>query len=331
MTRDDPELQEIMNQLTLLQPGPGDAPKPASRALAEVRRQIQASRPTPARAFWRTFFMNPNRRLATAVATFILVFAFAFSFPAVRAAASDFLGIFRVQKFAAIAISPQQMATLSRIAEEGLVPGKVEVLSESGTTRAAASLVEAAQAANMDVVRSPSLLGEPDAIYVTDGGLARLTLDLAGMREILQTAGADPTLLPDSLDGAQVDVQVFTNVEQDWADGFWMVQMPSPLVTYPEEMNYAMLGEALLQALGMAPDEAARLARQIDWTSTLLLPIPQNMATFQEVSVNGSSGLALSSLDGQQGAVIWQRDGILYLLSGPGDMNELLRLANSAR
>ncbi|MCB8967677.1 MAG: hypothetical protein H6660_12380 [Ardenticatenaceae bacterium] len=331
MTQDDRELQEVMNQLSLLEPGPGDVPKPASRALAEVQRQIHAPRSTPLHTFWRSFFANSNRRMATAVALLTLVFAFALSFPSVRAAASDFLGLFRVQKFAAIAISPQQLAVLSRIAEEGLMPGEIEVLSEPGATHSVASLQDAAQAAAMDRVRTPSLLGDADTVFVMDGGQARLTLDLEGVREILTMAGADPSLLPDSLDGTQVDVVVYAGIELDWDDGTWLVQMPSPLVTYPEDLNYVMLGEALLQALGMSPDEAARLAQQVDWTSTLLLPIPQSTANFNEVNINGSSGLALSSLDDDYGAVIWQQDGILYLLSGQGSVNELIRLANSVR
>ena len=49
----------------------------------------------------------------------VLFFAVLFSFPAVRAAASDFLGLFRVQKFAPISISPEQMAMLEQLAEGG--------------------------------------------------------------------------------------------------------------------------------------------------------------------------------------------------------------------
>lgn len=329
MTRDDPNLQEVLNQLSQLEPGLADMPKPAGRALTELRQQLETPKQNLLLLFLRSFVVNPNRRLATAVVTLLLLFGFALSFPSVRAAASDFLGLFRVQKFAAVAISPQQLAVLDRIAKEGLEPGEIEILSEPGQVHAVDSLAIAAQETGLDSVRSPSLLGQPDEIYIMEGGRARLTIDLEGVRQILEMAGVDPSLLPDDLDGAQVDVTVYAGIEQDWDDGTWMVQMPSPLVTYPENMDYTLLGETLLQVLGMTPDEAARLARQIDWTSTLLLPIPRNIATFSEVSVKGNSGLALSSLDGNYGALIWQQDGMLYLLNGPTQVNALIRLANS--
>jgi len=90
-----------------------------------------------------------------------------------------------------------------------------------------------------------------------------------------------------------------------------------------------VLGEALLQFLGLTPLEAQRLAGQIDWTSTLLLPIPSTVATFQEMTVNGVSGIGLSSLDGRINALVWQKNGTLYLLAGPQTTAELAALANT--
>jgi hypothetical protein len=60
-----------------------------------------------------------------------------FSLPAVRAAASDFLGLFRVEKFAPISVSPQQMAMLEQIAEQGLHPGELVMTSEPASRKVA--------------------------------------------------------------------------------------------------------------------------------------------------------------------------------------------------
>ena len=91
----------------------------------------------------------------------------------------------------------------------------------------------------------------------------------------------------------------------------------------------AVLGEALLQVLGMAPGEARRLAQNIDWSSTLLLPVPQDLATFREVRVDGTSGLALSKVDGRGHSLLWQKDGSVYLLVSDGNLRELIRIADS--
>ncbi len=181
------------------------------------------------------------------------------------------------------------------------------------------------------VVRELADLGEPEEIYVTDGGKGQLIIDLAGARAILEATGVDAALLPDNLDGRRVEVVIFAGVEQRWPDDFWLVQTESPLVEYPEGLDPALLGQALLQVLGMNADEAARLAQNIDWTSTLLLPIPQDFASFSEVTVGGVSGLALTSLDGDRSVIMWQQEGIIYLLNGPGSTGELVSLANSLR
>ena len=87
----------------------------------------------------------------------------------------------------------------------------------------------------------------------------------------------------------------------------------------------------VFQTLGMSESEAARLAASIDWTNTLLMPIPEEFATFSEVRVAGTSGLALSSLDGVNSALMWQDGGRVYVISGPLTARELVRAANSLR
>ncbi len=328
---EDRELQEVLAQLSQLAPGPQDTPKPAGQALAALKQRVEVP-PSPSwQEVWRNFWLNPNRRLATAVLMLLVVFGMAFSFPAVRAAASDFLGLFRVQKFAAVSISADQLALLENIAREGLMPGEVIIANEPGAITPADSLAEAARLTGLSTVHSLGLLGDPDEIYVADGGNGRFIIDVAGSRQILQMAGADPTLLADELDGKAVEVVIYPGVQQTWVDGTTLLQTPVPLVEYPGDLDPVPLGEAMLQAVGMNADEAARLARSIDWTSTLLLPIPQDIATFNEVTVNGSSGLVLSSTGGQFNALIWQQADVLYVLSGSGSANELLRLANSLR
>ena len=139
-------------------------------------------------------------------------------------------------------------------------------------------------------------------------------------------------LLPDSLDGAQVDVAVFAGIQQQWNDGVVLMQTASPVVEYPTDVDPTVLGEALLQVLGLNDDEAYRLARSIDWTSTVLLPVPQNFASFNEITVDGVSGLALNSVNGDGSALLWQKEGVVYLLVGTGrDASELVSLTESLR
>jgi len=328
--KEERELEEVLAQLSSLTPGPADAPKSTAHALAAIKQQTdrrKQARWQPLRIFWQ----NPNRRWATAVISLLLLFTVAFSFPAVRAAASDFLGLFRVQKFAAISVSSEQLALLEHVAAEGVSPGELVINNEPGAMTPVDSLAAAARETGLERVLSSAVLGDPDEIYVVEGGNGRFVIDAAGARRIIELAGADPTLFPETLDGKQITVVIYPGVQQNWTDDTMLLQSATPLVDYPGDLNPIPLGEAMLQMLGMNRDEANRLARTIDWTSTLLLPIPRDVATFNEITVNGSSGMALASLDGQYGAIIWQQNDVLYLLAGSGDTAELQQIANSIR
>ncbi|NJN54337.1 MAG: DUF4367 domain-containing protein [Anaerolineae bacterium] len=219
---------------------------------------------------------------------------------------------------------------MSKVAEQGLMPGEVQIFEDPGQLTPADSLSNAAALAGMASVRTIGDLGEPTAVYVSAPGSGRLTIDLAGSREILEAVGVDPLLLPDDMDGAQVDVAVFAGVDQQWADVHFL-QSESPLVEYPDGLDTAVLGQALLQLLGLDEAEAARLSQEIDWTSTLLLPIPQDIASYHEVTVDGVSGMAVSDLDGRGATLIWQKDGIIYSLFGDRSTEELLALADSLK
>jgi hypothetical protein len=254
-----------------------------------------------------------------------------FSFPAVRAAASDLLSLFRVQKFAAISVSPQQLAILQQVAEQGIMPGELIIDQEPGALTPVDSVAEAATFTGLTAVSTLPTLGAPSEIFISSGGSGQFIIDEANSRQLIEAANINPDLLPPGIDGARITVATFSGVEQRWADGTTLLQTDSPIVQYPEALDPALLGEALLQLLGLNPLEARRLAQQIDWTSTLLLPIPSNLATFQEMQVSGVSGIGLSSIDGSMNGLVWQKDGRLYVLAGAQTTNELAELANEMR
>lgn len=271
-----------------------------------------------------------RRKYALSGLAFVLLLVIAFSLPPVRAAASDFLGIFRVQKFAAISVSPQQLALLERIADQGLYPGEFQSVEDPGPSQEVSSLDEAA-ARTGNTLYTASALGAPSQVRVSGAGSGRLIVDLDNARSILDTAGVDPQLLPDSLEGAEVDVTIYPAVEQRWDDGTTLLQTSSPLIDYPEDVDPSVLGEALLQVLGMSPREARRLASSIDWSSTLLLPVPEDLATFSEVTINGTSALALNSIEGGESSLIWQRDGTIFVLAGSQGVEALREIAKSVQ
>jgi hypothetical protein len=326
MTENDNEIRDVLDELDALAPMVSETPRPASQALAKLKHRIEPSSQPLAK---RRIPVMLNRKYMWATLSVLVVLIVIVSIPGVRAAASDFLGLFRVQKFAPISISAEQLALLGEIAESGLYPGEIEMVDEPGPAERVASREDAAADTGWQA-RSPAKMGEPDQVYLVDGGSGRLTINVKNTRALVQAAGADAGLIPDSLEGAVVDVTLYPSVSQNWADGLVLTQSPSPLVEYPDDVDTAALGEALLQALGMDRSQARRLSRSIDWTSTVLLPIPEDIATFNEVGVDGVDGLAFSSLDGKNSAILWQKDGMVYVLSG-GELDDLVNIADSLR
>ena len=273
-----------------------------------------------------------TRRIATVGLTLIVAIAVLMAFPSVRAAAGEFLGLFRVQQFAPISVSTQQLALLERLGEEGLEPGEFVVTQELGEPESVDSPEAAAAVAGFTPRTLPNR-GELIRTYVMAGGAGHLIVDLAGARAIVEAAGADPLLLPDSLDGARVDVTVHDSIGQLYDNGVLLIQSPSPDVNYPADVNPSLLGEALLQVLGTEPAEAQRIAQSIDWTSTLLLPIPQSLGSYREVTVNGVTGVLLEPFDtDEEAALVWQQDGMVYMMrAGRLSVDELLAQANTVR
>lgn len=321
MSEQDENIQDVMDALQSLAPTMADAPRPASLALAKLRER------NTSRAKLSVVSHLLGRRYAWAAFVALIALVVAFTFPGVRAAASDLLGLFRVQKFTPISISAEQLALLEEVAESGLYPGEVEFFEEPSEPVHVDSLAEAEEAVGWHA-GSPGQLGPPEAVYTIGGASGRLTVNVANARALMELAGADPALIPDSLDGADVNVTVYSAISQHWAEGVVLVQSPSPMVEYPEDVDVTALGQALLEVLGMEPGPAQRLAESIEWTNTLLLPIPEDIATFNEVQIGGSSGMALTSVDGQTAAVLWESDGMVYVLSGL-DATELVSIANS--
>ena len=278
--------------------------------------------------------MTTQRKTMFGAILVLALFIFIGTFPATRAWASDMLSVFRVAKFAPISVSPQQLQFLDEIMQNGedFYPGEFTFVDEPQEPQAVASLSELSDqlAANKESTAIRTLKGYGDpAIRVGAGGAGTLTIDLAGARNLLEAADIDPLLLPDSLDGQDVNAFVDRSIMQEF-DGVFLMQMPSPEINYPDGVDPQPIGEALLRLLGMDEKEAARLASNIDWGGTLLMPIPAEFATFAEVEIDGTTGLAIEAIEGGETSLMWQSGGTVYMLAADGvGSAELLKVADS--
>jgi hypothetical protein len=289
----------------------------------------------------------------------ILVLGVSLLFSPVRAIANSFLGLFRVQQFTVVQINPgnlpEQLGKSSQL--ESMFATDVQV-SERGETQDVFSAEEASQLSGIAVRLPTSIEGQP-ALKVSPGGEITFKIDSEHIQSLLAEIGRSDIQLPDGLEGASVQVGMGSAVtamygacefdlEQAQQEGYdpddprlprlpdctTLAQMPSPTISAPPGLDIPMISEAFLQVLGMSPEEARQIAQTVDWTTTLVIPIPRYGTTYQEVPVDGVSGtLILQELNDHpdQYLLIWVKDGILYALTGSGNASSALRIADSLR
>jgi len=319
-------------QMQRLDPPAGQEPQ-RERALARFWQQARpAARPTPA-ARWR-----PAWIALSAVA----VLAVLLSFAPIRQAAADFLGLFRVRKFAVIPVDPTRLEQLAGMEDVVMAAlGEPVVLREAGPSIAVADADAAAEQAGF-AVRTPAYLPDGAVLLgwnVEGGPAVRVDIDRERAQELLEAAGISDIRLPDAATLAvSADIHpIVSQVYRVVSATVVLLQSPSPEVTLPEGLDLPQMGEALLRMLGTPEAEAERLAQQIDWAGTMIIPLPTNLAQFREVAVDGTIGLLLeytgtNDTGAPEQIVLWQRDGIVYALGG-GDVtaDELLRMADSLK
>jgi hypothetical protein len=183
-----------------------------------------------------------------------------------------------------------------------------------------------------DVTREPK-------IRVQDGGRGQFKVDVAQVQALLDALGRSDLQVPTALDGATVDVVIPPMASLSYSgmrgQRWTLIQMESPTVTLPPGVSLDQLGEITLQVLGMTPAEARQFSARIDWGSTLVVPVPTNIVSFREVTVDGVSGLLLQEriqgAERRHATLMWQKDGIVYTLVGQGSLEDFVSIANSLR
>lgn len=109
-----------------------------------------------------------------------------------------------------------------------------------------------------------------------------------------------------------------------------VMQTKAPVVT-STGVTVRELQQYLLSQPGISPQLAAAIEGIADPSSTMPVPVPVNKVTSQTVTVQGVSGLLLGDSTGLGSIVMWQKDGIVYVVGGQVKDSEALSVANSLR
>jgi Domain of unknown function (DUF4367) len=83
----------------------------------------------------------------------------------------------------------------------------------------------------------------------------------------------------------------------------------------------------------MPATQARQFSQSIDWRTTLVLPIPTSVVSYETVNVDGAQGTLMKTNARHRTdpayVLVWVKGGIIYALMTTGDDNSAIQLANS--
>jgi hypothetical protein len=201
---------------------------------------------------------------------------------------------------------------------------------------------------------------DPPKLIVTGAHAINMTVDRTRLQAIFNEAGHPDLVVPQSLEGAAMAVQIPRAVQAQYgtcptptsatdaiasnvtgptpgttqySDCVRLRQGPSPTVNIPPGLDVQRLAEIALEVAGMNPTQSHDFLETVDWKSTLSMTVPRFLRSYQAVKVNGVHGtlLTLSDRRGPGYTLIWAKDGTVYSLVGFGNSGEAINLASSLK
>ncbi|NPV08483.1 MAG: DUF4367 domain-containing protein [Anaerolineae bacterium] len=272
------------------------------------------------------------RRPLLGLASAAVVLAALILVPPLRTAAGQFLDIFRVRRIEVVTFDPDRAVGL----DERLF---TRVVMEEPQPQAVSGVEEAGRLTGRPVLSAGQV---PPGFALTEFTVipqrsARAWVDIEAARALLEMAGLPTDVLPEDPDANIISASIPPMSDQRYSDGtssFAVLQVASPEVSVPQGMDAERVAELGLQLLGFSAEEARGLAQSIDWATTLVVPVPRDVASVQEVTVQGVKGYVLENRENEEyteTAVVWEKDDTVHVVAGDLPAEQLLAVAQSLR
>jgi hypothetical protein len=285
------------------------------------------------------------------------------SLPVGQKLVGQFFRTLRVQKVQAVNVD------LSSFTDPNANPALHEMVAKMISDKVVVTVNEQDQAAS-DPGSAAKLAGFPvqlinsrkdqPKLAVSGEHAINLTVDRSRLQAIFNEAGHPDLLVPQSLDGAAVAVDIPRAVQVQYgtcptpttatnaiasnvtgppaastqfSDCVRLREGPSPKVNVPPGLDVENLAQIGLEVAGMNPTQSHDFLKTVDWKSTLTMTVPRFLRSYQGVTINGTQGTLLT-LAGRRGpgyTLVWAKNGMVYSLVGFGDSGEAVALANSIK
>jgi hypothetical protein len=279
---------------------PSPAPTPAGRARGVLRRPVVA---------------------ALAVAAVVT--------GAGAAAAQDWLQVFRTERVAPVALRTADLVALPDLSGYG----DVEVTGDADVRTVPDAAAAAAQT-GLDVPEVTTLprgIGGDPVHQVGGEVTATFTFSLDRAADAAAQAGTTLPAPPPGLDGSEVRLAAGPGSLQLWSSDAGAPSLVVGRAVAPtastSTVPFETARDYLLSLPGVPDDVAAQLGTFSADGSTLPLPVPGDHVTTSSAEVGGVPATVLTTRDRTMAAVVWVDEGVVTVVAGALDADEVLQVA----
>jgi hypothetical protein len=292
-------------------------------ASAERAGLAPARRATPA-----IRFAGPAKWLAAAAALVIVATTLAMT-----GVADSILQIFEAKQFAAVTVTTTDLQTLGQLSEFGTLTWSAQPNGHQVESLAAATAETGLPAISVSVPAAVTaaarygVVPRTTATFVFDASLARASAAAIGRT-------APP--MPAKLDGSTLvltggPAMMVTYGSESQAGGMLVIGVAKAPTVSSDGASVSEIQAYLLSQPSVSPALAAQIRAIGDPATTLPIPIPVGQASARNVSVHGVTGLFVGDSTGLGSGVLWQQNGLVYVVGGTLTEAETLAVANSLK
>jgi hypothetical protein len=249
---------------------------------------------------------------------------------ATTAAANDWLPIFHTEAITPISVNVNDLTQLPDLSAFGqwdvkTNPQLVDVPNASAASSQTGITISTPTALPTGVEGTPQF-------QVMDKQVATFTFSERKAAEAAKAAGESLPPLPAGLEGAVLRLELGPAVVQTWSQQSGAPTLIVAQVVAPSASSNGIplstLRDALLSLPGLPGNVASELRTAMGDGTTLPIPVPTDQYTTTSAEVSGTPATVLTSNDQTVAGVVWLDGGIVTIVAGPLDAQEVLSVAD---
>ncbi|WP_051356255.1 DUF4367 domain-containing protein [Clostridium intestinale] len=281
--------------------------------------------------------MLKNKKTIALICTAILAVAI-INGQTVNAAISKTLSIFRAQDLKGVTVTLDDIQQIQSKLSSGQGEINLEKMGNikvQGGQKKVSSKEDVINITDVTVAFPSVLDGVVPSVNVVEPTAIEFTLKVENVNEIMKSYGATK-LLPANIDGKTFKIDFASQVTMNYSINnrpITIMETKSPEITVPDDVDIDAVYDAVVEMPIIPQRLQSQLKSMKDWKSTLYIPVIESEMI--EVNINGAKGYMSKdygdSEENSESAVIWYDKGIIYVVSGEVDSEELLKIAKSVK